>query len=276
MNTINSIIALIAKKEYPYIKEFVEYHLNLGFNKIIIADNNNIDDTENYNTLLSYYINNNKVIIENYRGEYAPQLSFYNSIQFKYQYDWCAFIDTDEYITLTDNYSNINELLTTIPTQFNGIKLNWQIYGANGNIYHKEGTLIDRFPIPMPIDFKYNYPFPENYHVKSIIKGNCGYNFYSNPHTAAYINYCTPNDKLDFIPSDNMPFNSNINYQNIYIRHYYTKSLEEWIKYKQGKGRADIGNENNSYSIDNFLKYNPTIQINTEIINNINNKLTNK
>ena len=37
---MKAVICAIAKFEYNYIYEWVEYHLNLGFDKIVIYDNN--------------------------------------------------------------------------------------------------------------------------------------------------------------------------------------------------------------------------------------------
>ena len=45
-------ISTIAKNESQYIREFVEHHLSLGFDSIIIYDNNE-PDGERYNALLS-------------------------------------------------------------------------------------------------------------------------------------------------------------------------------------------------------------------------------
>ena len=42
---MSSCIVAIAKNEEPYLKEWVEYHFALGFDKIIICDNNDVGNT---------------------------------------------------------------------------------------------------------------------------------------------------------------------------------------------------------------------------------------
>ena len=48
----------MAKNENKYIKEFIDYYKNLGINKIILYDNNDIKD-DNLKVILKKYINNN-------------------------------------------------------------------------------------------------------------------------------------------------------------------------------------------------------------------------
>ena len=49
------IIACICKNEGKYIKEFIDYHFSIGFDQIIIGDNND-SDGEDYKDLLSQQI----------------------------------------------------------------------------------------------------------------------------------------------------------------------------------------------------------------------------
>ena len=39
---MSSCLIAIAKNEEPYLKEWIEYHANLGFDKIIVCDNNDV------------------------------------------------------------------------------------------------------------------------------------------------------------------------------------------------------------------------------------------
>jgi hypothetical protein len=49
---MKAYISAIAKNEQQYIKEFVQHHLKLGFDKIIIYDNNQ-SNGEHYDELLA-------------------------------------------------------------------------------------------------------------------------------------------------------------------------------------------------------------------------------
>lgn len=88
-------IIAIAKCEELYIREWVEHHLNLGFDRIIIADN---DDE----FLLPKIIDLPQVIHENYCGVEGVQPIAYTELWHKYRndFDWLLFIDIDEFVML--------------------------------------------------------------------------------------------------------------------------------------------------------------------------------
>ena len=248
------IVCCICKNELSYIREFVEYHLNLGFDKIVIGDNNDVDG-EDYNRILDEYIRDGRVVIVDLRGKVAVQKEFYNMIIEKADYSWCAFIDCDEFITFSEKtkFRNIKDFLRAYHT-VQAFGLNWKVYGDNGNTYHGEGNVVDRFPNPMPYDFKFHYPFPENFHIKTILNKRAGYpKFMLSPHKVEAIPYHSPNGT----PIGNSNFNQNLDYDVLFIRHFYTKSLEEWVGKKMNKGYADCvirGKE--SYPIKDYFIYN--------------------
>lgn len=104
---MKTAICCIAKCENNYLKEWVDYHLAIGFSHIFIYDNNDLIG-ERIEPLFSNY---NNVTVINCYGELSYQnkayLSFYNS--YGKQFDWIAFIDIDEFITFSDN-SNIGNI----------------------------------------------------------------------------------------------------------------------------------------------------------------------
>jgi hypothetical protein len=255
------IIALICKNEYDYLKEFVEYHLNLGFDKIVIADNNDTDG-ERYDELLKEYIDKGQVILQDWRGQHPVQRTFYNKliIERPIPYEWCAFIDTDEFVTFgkKSKFKTIREFLESNP-DVKAYKLNWQVYGDNGKIVKEEGNVVDRFPNPKEKNFHFHYKnIPENAHVKSILRYDAIGNFVKHPHTIEPLNGENIYSLPDGTPVDNSPFNANLDFSIIYLRHYYTKSLEEWITKKMGRRYADCPYIENFkyYPLEDFFIYN--------------------
>lgn len=237
------ILALIVKNEYDYIREHIEYHLSLGFDKIYVGDNND-NDGERYEELLSDLIKEGKVEIIDFRGVPSQQIPFYNYIVNNVDYEWCAFIDCDEFLTFNENcgFKNIKDFLNSSKNITN-YHINWMCYGDNGQCYKKEGKLVDRFTISMPKNFK------ENEHIKTILHGSEKKFTWINPHSIMKDNAYSPSkkkvDKLFF---------SNIDWDILYIRHFYTKSLEEWVKNKMK--RSGGNNKNLFYSLDYYFAYN--------------------
>lgn len=255
----DAIIVMICKNESKYLLEFVKYHLDLGFDKIIIGDNNDIDG-ERYNELLKEYIDKGQVILFDLRGKQGVQKIFYNNLpKFGIPYKWAAFIDTDEFITFSEIGKKIfgNNIKNFLNSRdyVKAYKLNWRIYGDNENIVYEDKPVIERFPEPLNEKVTFHYKFPENSHCKSILRNDVFINFTNNPHG---INECNDYFTPKGMPVDGGAFNFNLEYDILYIRHYYTKSLEEWCKNKLGRSYADYlrSNSVDYYPLKDYFIYN--------------------
>lgn len=99
-------IIAIAKNEQLYVREWVEHHLDIGFDAIILADND--DDF-----LLPGIIDYPAVIHENYCGIDKVQTLAYTELYEKYKedYDWLLFIDIDEFVMIDNQYKDIKDFL---------------------------------------------------------------------------------------------------------------------------------------------------------------------
>lgn len=253
------IIVMICKNESRYLKEFVDYHLQLGFDRIVIGDNNDVDG-ERYETLLADYINKGQAQIVDLRGKEGFQKIFYNNLShYGITYEWAAFIDTDEFITFSEVGKKIfqNNIKNFLHSRdyVKAYKLNWRIYGDNGRVFYEDKSVIERFPEPLPEKVTFHYKFPENSHVKSILRHDVVVNFTNNPHG---INECGDYYTPKGVPVEGGAFNFNLEYDILYVRHYYTKSLEEWCTNKLGRSYADYlrSSKVDYYPLKDFFIYN--------------------
>ena len=91
-------VCAIAKLENRYIREWVEYYLTLGFDYIILYDNNDING-EDLSEPIQDYIQAKQVEIIDVRGKIGYQVEAYNNCyhRYKYQVDWILFVDIDEF-----------------------------------------------------------------------------------------------------------------------------------------------------------------------------------
>ena len=227
-------LCVIGKQENKYAKEFVDYYKSIGFDHIFIYDNNDKDD-EKFEEVLSEYISQNFVSIINYRGyrgkENHPQFDAYIDCYEKNSknYVWLAFYDFDEFLYLK-KHKTIQEFVDEEKFEnCNNIKINWIIYTDNNLIYYENKPVQERFTTPILRHIA-------NSHVKSLVRGNLPTNYWSgmiNPHSSN-------NDYTCCVPSgetidSKTPFNKEPNYDEAYIKHYNTKTLEEFIdKAKRG------------------------------------------
>lgn len=226
------IICTIAKRENSYLLEWTNYHLALGFSCIHIYDNNDVEG-ENVSDIFNDSMFENKVKVHDARGLKYVQKKVYQECYDNEEFDWCAFIDIDEFITFTpkSGIKSIEDFLKDKET-WEAVHLNWVCYGDGDAVINDGRPVLERFKTPQkPLGFYYSYvDRPENCHVKSIIKNGLTIDWTadgaidSNPHTPAGLNRVC-NSLCEKVP--NVPF-SDVVHEVAYIRHYMTKTLEEY------------------------------------------------
>jgi hypothetical protein len=224
-----------------------------------VCDNDHDDDDENLGSLLKDYIDEGYVIYEDYRNKIGYQMKCYTEIYAKYKdkYDWIAFFDIDEFLEMP-NHNNIEDYLND-KSDFDCVMINWLCFGDNEQIqadYTK--PMQERFKQPLPIDLKVQYNFAENFHIKSILKGGLdNILFQANPHcTDNHLKCCNASG----MQVNNMPWQM-IDYRQAYIKHYVTKSLEEWYTNKMKRGSGDRPYETFiKFYKDRYFRYNKPTQ----------------
>lgn len=228
-------ICAVAKNEERDIEEWVIHHLSIGFEKIYIYDNNEVFGK--LTSLLQSYINQDKVEIIDCSDINPVQRWAYKHFvrTHRYEVKWAAFIDIDEFIEL-ENDLTIQDFIKSYK-QAQVIVLSWLGYGANGEIWKQAGSLKQRFPKPSVIEQVYT---PFSMHVKSITKIQYVRKF-ANPHIPTFlwkkhrVSYNAIGQKVK--ANSSYPFMFPL-YERAYIKHYFTKSYEEWLE-KSSRGLAD-------------------------------------
>ena len=231
-------LCTIGKKENLYAKEYVDHYKNLGYDKIFIYDNNDITD-EKFQNVLIRDISNDFVQIIDFRGiqnkrnnMVSTQVDAYYDCYQKNQrkYDWLSFFDFDEFLILKNNQS-IKAFLQDIKfKKCQNIKINWVICSDNDLVRYDSRKIQERFN-------KSLFYTPNNRNIKSTVRGNMKINYWTtafNPHSSeAKVISCTPSGER--ILEYNSYFQTPPSYDFAYIKHYHTKTIEEYInKIKRG------------------------------------------
>ena len=142
----NTSICAIAKNEESYLIEWLDHHLNLGFNHVYIIDNN---DQSGLREFLSDYLEEGFVtIIDFHNIKPSNQVPAYEYCLLNYGHEsrWMAFIDIDEFIILKQD-KDINTFLNRY-LKYPSILMNWVMYGSNGQILRQERGVKSRFLQP--------------------------------------------------------------------------------------------------------------------------------
>ena len=223
------VVFACAKNEDNYIKEWVEHNLSVGFDKVIIADNN--DEPGKLEEILSEYVKNGTVQIFPCNGLKRFQTYIYNMYLNESNYKWCAYFDCDEFIEF-NSHKDVKDFLEVVKEEC--VLVNWVVFGSNEKAHNEGGFVQDRFKFPVsPLN-----TFKENFYVKPIIRGGATGFYMTNTHC--------PNGKRKTFNVGGYHLVDNVNNtyypprcKYAYIKHYYTKSFDEWIANKVRRGWPD-------------------------------------
>lgn len=228
-----SSICLLIRDENKYLIEWLNYHLPL-VDHIYIYDNgikertSEIISEDNFSSDMI-----DKITIIDWSGSHGHvQEDAYNNFLETYGSEtrWVAFIDSDEFLTL-DSEKTINEILEA-NTSYTEIQIGFVEYNANGLANYEDKPVQERFTQ------EFN-KFAELYHKEFVQPVRIDhmdrhYAIYEDP----YGKYVDENKEL------------------LHIRHYYTKSYEEWIE-KMKRGSSDPAYLK---KYGEFFVYNPDLE----------------
>lgn len=227
----------IGRRENRYAREFVEHYLHLGFDHIFICDNNH-DGEEHFEDVLQDYVDAGRVTIHDYRNRQGVQVKVYNEMyrQIGDEYDWIAFFDFDEFLCMSEGLTVKEWLAFYTGTDADTVLVNWMCYGDGGMVYDDGRPLKERFTEPLPYDMPTQYEFPDDNHVKSIVRGGLGeVCFKRNPHISDTARCCYTANWKPCEPSPFQPYDFSV----CHLKHFCTKTIEEWMTNKWTKGTGN-------------------------------------
>ena len=142
----NVVICAIAKNENLYLRDWVEYHKQLGIDRIYLYDNNDING-ERFEEVIKDYINSRYVVVFDRRGiekglvfdenninlQNKCYVETYNNLQIYSNYKWIFFIDIDEYIYVKEG-TLAEQLNSEKYKDFDTIVFPWVIYNDNNKL----------------------------------------------------------------------------------------------------------------------------------------------
>ena len=237
-------VCALAKNENLYIREWVEHHLQIGFDKVFIYDNNDVEKPEG--VIYDYLMSNQVELVKwpdmkldevhggmdnMYNILYTQTEAYNHCIQNHQDFDWIAFIDIDEYIQFTV-HSTIQEVIENNPnfSDFDAIILSWKMMGDPNALYYDPRPLTERFTTPLSGIYA---EVPCNECVKSIVNIKSGVIF------GEYYprNVHSPDTKKVCNGSGNPIWGWDGDYNRLlpphhdcmWVDHYYTKSLIEYL-----------------------------------------------
>lgn len=260
-------ILTIIKNEHQYLDEWIKYHLDLGIDHIFIFEDIDSDshkeicdkyeDGVTLDSILTVLddVNRNKVYELKSTKDYNPQYIYiskglsYIKNCYPGQYDWCFVIDNDEFITLENEHDDIKDVIS-LYNNYDAFIMQWKCYGANGYVNkpdYKNNSVIKTFEKEIQGYVPTRTPQSLTktcYNLKTYKEV-----FFLYTHQPSrYCNFCRTNFEKD----RNKPV-----FDKIYIRHYITKSWEEyvWKIEKRGFLFGKIRNYDFFFEVNPDMKY---------------------
>jgi hypothetical protein len=231
LKTDKVAVCAIGRLENRYAKEFVQHHLKLGFDKVIIYDNNH-DGEEQFEKVLKTYITKKQVEVIDWRNREHEQNEAYRDCYTRYggQFQWIAFLDFDEHLKLS-TAKNIKDVLKDIDADV--LTLNWRIMTDNNLVVDdKKSTLEKRFTQAAPADVRNEEGTEANRYVKSFVRGGLPLIEWKSPHCPV-----VPG-RYAYIDGKPCKCNSlhDPDYTVARLDHFCTKTIEEYMTIKKRRG----------------------------------------
>lgn len=204
-------LCAIVKDEDRDIREWLAYHLAIGFEHVLVYDNLSRIPLR---TTVEDLVSAGLVTVIDWPLRRAQQLSAYSHAlrHSGAASRWLAFIDVDEFI-LPLRHDDIRDFLDEY-TDCGAVGANWAMFGSAGHMARPEGHILANYTQSLGLD-------P---HIKSIVQPACVQRPVSAHHFALRAGHCCVNE-------DKVPIADFMTYPlagKIQINHYYYKSQQDF------------------------------------------------
>ncbi len=213
-------LCAIARDEDPDIREWVAYHLGIGFEHLYLYDNASRTSLAG---LLHDFVARKLVTVINFPLSTNQQLSAYADALHRFGATtvWLGFLDIDEFL-VPKAQPDVRDLLDGYRA-YGGLGIHWKVFGSNGHRRRPEGGILRN----------YTQVLRDDPHIKSIIQPEKVVAPRS-PHHFLY------RDGAFCVNEDAVPVLTHHSYhvsRTAQINHYYYKSFEDFLR-KMERGLA--------------------------------------
>lgn len=222
------------------LREWVCYHLGLGFTHIALYDNGS---REPLREVLAPLVAQGAISVIDFPLREAPQLSaYFHALRlWRGRTFWLAFLDIDEFLTPLSPPPAAGEAI--LPRllrpyeRFGGLVLHWMMMGSAGHEQRPPGATLCNYREALGLET----------HVKSIVRPECVVRPLS-PHHFAYAEglYAVNEDGFPVVGPESYP-----TARHLRVNHYYYKSRQDFAdKIARGLATPVPGGVR---SMENFL-----------------------
>ena len=259
----------VVKNAELRIAEWIAYQFAVGFDSVVLLDNNSTDRTKDIARHFQAKYDVRIIDWPSTKKNYQVCGYKYALKKYQHEFDWCAFFDDDEFLTLPPKKTL--EQLVDLPLLVSGIAVPWAMFGSNGHIARPNDLVIK------------SYMYRKNdhdRHIKSIVRPK----FLTKPHSPHYFKSregflirffsfikIKPNIYVDMqhkiIRKSQPVMEVALGFDGGQLNHYYLRSRQDWDE-KIARGYHDIKRDPNEFSFydrnevydDSALRYLPKVE----------------
>lgn len=206
------------KNEESIITEWMAFHRSSGIEHLIIVDNGSTDSTA---SLIKSFPDQRSITYIDWSRP-GSQTEMYEAVlrECGDQFEWCAFIDADEFLYPSQQTDLRLELCHFGAA---GVGVHWHIFGSSGHLTKQEGLVLSNYTHRANDDYIYNR------HIKSIIRPKACVRAVTSHMFELDGPFVDENgNNLAYAPPfgyfENMP----VTHNKLRINHYHTRSRQEY------------------------------------------------
>jgi len=212
-----TLISTMVRDDGDYIDEWVEYHLSIGFEHVLIYDHKSVIPVV---PKWGEKVTVKRIDIDLPFPEYIHLSTFRDFHAF-----WIMVADVDEFLVLLQH----KDIRTILPSfeNFGGLGIPWSMYGSSGHIKKPTGLVKD------------NYLWRTVDEGKQYVKTIANRRFFQTMNDPHFVHSARRLVNEAFEPFDGSLTDSPR--QLLKLNHYFTRSYEEWIlKRNRGTGYPGV------------------------------------
>lgn len=159
---MTATVCAIVRNEGPYLLEWLAWQRLLGFNRVLVYDNQSTDGGA---ALLAALARADVLSLVPWPDQpgVPTQVAAYTDAIARVRTDWVAFLDIDEFLVL-HGHADIGAFLAPVPARISAIAINQRVFGTGGQAGTDGRPVTERFTRRGPDDLYYNR------WVKSIVR----------------------------------------------------------------------------------------------------------
>ena len=241
------VICAMAKNEHLYINDWIKWYIKLGFDRIYLYDNDDLDKPFIKDYISEEY--REKVEIIDIRGRFENRLQHKIYTEFYRDYgslfDWCLFCDIDEFLVgIHDIHYFFSNPIYKYARQ---IRIMWKLFGDDDFITRDMSKPVyEVFKKPIYKSYAKNLIDRGNLERqgKAFVRGGMQDIVFKSAHFAIIkvrekvVPSILPSGKIS---CSKIAINEDYSREGIYLYHYMTKSLTEFINQKLKRTDAVFG-----------------------------------